>query len=119
MQINVSTRHGQLGADAQEKIEAKLGKLKRFHDRITSADVIVDLESQDEPKLEVRLSIERAKDILAQNKGSNLLGALDGAVRKLEEQLRRRKEKLVGHRSTGRRTEVPPNEMSEEVDAVD
>ena len=119
MQVRISTRHGQLSSETQTKIEAKLEKLLRFHDRITTADVTIDLQKTDEAKIEVRLSIERSQDMIAHAQGSRLLGALDGCVNKLEEQLRRRKEKIAGHRSTGRRTEVPPQDPTEEVDAIE
>ena len=116
MQINISTRHGQIGTETQQKIETKLSKLARFHDRITLADVIVDLAKADDAKVEVRLSVERTQDMLANANGNNLLGALDGCVHKLEEQLRRHKEKTVEHRGTGRRTEVPIAADDDDID---
>ena len=37
MQINISTRHGQLSAATQDKIREKASKLTRFHERLTAA----------------------------------------------------------------------------------
>ena len=110
MQINVSTRHGNLRAETQDKIKAKLKKLARFHERMTAVNVTVDLKRADEPDVEVRVSVERTKDFVSRTAGGSLMGAVDGAARKLEEQLRRHKDKIVEHRVAGRRTEVPPRD---------
>ncbi len=110
MQINISTRHGQLAQETKGKINSKLQKLVRFQERMTAVDVTVDLEHGDETHVEIRVSVERAKDFVSRTNGAELMGALDGAIHKLEEQLRRHKDKLVEHRSTGRRTEITQND---------
>ena len=110
MQINISTRHGQLAQETKDKINSKLQRLVRFHERMTAVDVTVDLEHEDEAHVEIRVSVERAKGFVARTKGPELMGALDGAIHKLEEQLRRHKDKLVEHRSTGRRTVLPQDD---------
>ncbi len=110
MQINISTRHGQLAQETKDKINSKLQRLVRFHERMTAVDVTVDLEHEDEAHVEIRVSVERAKRFVARTKGPELMGALDGAIHKLEEQLRRHKDKLVEHRSTGRRTVLPQDD---------
>ncbi len=103
MQVNISTRHGHLSPATQEKVSAKLEKLKRFKERMTSVEVTVDLERADEPKIELRVSIERSNDLVAHAEGDDLWGVLDGAIHKIEEQLRRHKAKKMDHRTTGRR----------------
>jgi putative sigma-54 modulation protein len=110
VQINISTRHGQLAQETKDKINSKLQRLVRFHERMTAVDVTVDLEHEDEAHVEIRVSVERAKRFVARTKGPELMGALDGAIHKLEEQLRRHKDKLVEHRSTGRRTVLPQDD---------
>ena len=110
MQINISTRHGQLAQETKDKINSKLQRLVRFHERMTAVDVTVDLEHEDEAHVEIRVSVERAKRFVARTKGPELMGALEGAIHKLEEQLRRHKDKLVEHRSTGRRTVLPQDD---------
>ena len=110
MQINISTRHGQLAQETKDKINLKMQRLDRFQERMTAVDVTVDLEHGDETHVEIRVSVERAKDFVSRTKGPELMGALDGAIHKLEEQLRRHKDKLVEHRSTGRRTVIPQND---------
>ena len=46
MQIQVSTRHGQLSEASQEKISAKAEKLTRIFERLTAIAVVVDLTDE-------------------------------------------------------------------------
>ena len=98
MQINVSTRHGHLNQGVQEKIARKIGKLPRIFERLTAANVTVDLEHRDTAEVEINLSAERAHDFVATEVSNNVMSAVDGAIRKLEQQLRKHKEKLKGHK---------------------
>ncbi|MCA9187189.1 MAG: ribosome-associated translation inhibitor RaiA [Pirellulaceae bacterium] len=101
MQIDISTRHGHLGAESQEKISAKLTKLSRYHERITAIVATVDLENSDSPSVEVRVSVERSPDFVAREQAAGLMAAVDGALHKLEQQLRRHKEKITDRRAPG------------------
>lgn len=99
MQINISTRHGHLSSATQEKITAKLEKLSKFNDRISAVSVTVDLEFEADPSIEIISSVEHAADIVARQEGSGLWGTLDGAIEKLEKQLRKHKEMMKGHKT--------------------
>lgn len=98
MQVNISTRHGHLSTETQEKVTERLHKLDRYNERITVMEVTVDLEFEDQPNVEVRLSIERSDDIVARDQGDNMWAVIDSVIRKLETQLRRHKEKHKDHR---------------------
>ncbi len=101
MQVRVSVRHGQLQPGDQPLIEEKVEKLRRLFDRVNLIDVIVDLEHVDKPKVELMVSAEHAEDCVATAEASSVLGALDVVIPKMEQQLRRTKEKMTGHRATG------------------
>lgn len=107
MQINISTRHGHLSSETQDKITSKVDKLRRFNDRLSAVDVTVDLEHTETPSVEVRVSVEKSSDFVATDQHGSLLAALDSCLHKVEQQLKKHKEKVVGHRgATGRRTPV-------------
>ncbi|MCA9263822.1 MAG: ribosome-associated translation inhibitor RaiA [Planctomycetales bacterium] len=115
MQINLSMRHGHLSQQTQDKITAKLEKLTRFKERMTSVEATIDLQHEDSPEFELRVSIEHNSDLVARSKGDTLWSAVDTAIGKIEEQMRRHKEKMSAHRASGRRTEVvAADEMPEE-----
>ena len=99
MQVIVSVRHGRLNHFIQEQIQTKLQRLTRFSDRITEIDVIVDLEQLEIPSVEVQVSLERAADLRAVVEANNVVSAVDKVQHKLEQQLRKHKQKRTDHRS--------------------
>lgn len=104
MQISISTRHGHLSTGTQESIRSKVEKLLRFNDRLSATEVTVDLARVEVPQVEFRVSVEKAEDFLATDEHENLLAAVDSCLHKIEQQLRKHKEKTVGHRGVvGRR----------------
>lgn len=101
MQINISARHGHLSTQTQAHITEKVEKVKKFHDRITSIVVTCDLENKETPSVEVRVIAEHAGEFVATNSSESLITALDAAVHKVEQQLRKHKEKITDHRTPG------------------
>ena len=115
MQINISARHGQLSTATQEKISEKVEKLRRFFDRVTAIQVTVNLEHRDSPDVEVKVSAERSEDFVATDTAPNVMTALDRVLHKVEQQLRKHKEKRTGHRATGHKhLEVPAADVESE-----
>ncbi len=100
MQITVSARHGHLHPDTQARIREKVGKLRRYFDRLTSIDVTVDLAQRETPEVEIRISAERTDDFVATS-SDELMAALDRVLHKVEQQLRRHKERVTDRRATG------------------
>lgn len=97
MQINISTRHGHLSDATRAKITAKLEKLARLFERLAAIEVTVDLEREDSPSVDVRVSAEHKHDFVATDQAENLMAAVDGVIHKLEGQLRKYKEKVQDH----------------------
>lgn len=101
MQINISARHGEISDETQARIQEKVEKLRRLFDRVAAIDVKVDLGHEALPSVELRLSIERTDPVIASETASNVLTALDGALHKAEQQLRRYKERRRDHKAKG------------------
>ncbi len=97
MQISISTRHGQLSDATRTKIAAKLERMGRLFERLTSIDATIDLEHEQEPQIDVLVSAEHKHDFVATEKSQSLMGAVDGAIHKIEQQLRKYKEKVQDH----------------------
>lgn len=95
MQVRVSTRHGHLSEASQAKISAKAEKLLRIFDRLTEILVVVDLDDEQRPKVEMQVSAEHKHDFVASEESGELMAAVDSVVSKLETQLRRYKTKVV------------------------
>ena len=101
MQINISARHGHLSAATQQRINDKTERLRKFYDRVSAILVTVDLEHADQPSVELVVSAEHHDDFVAADTAESLLTALDGALHKVEMQIRKHKEKITDRRATG------------------
>src|SRR4051794_35681327 len=94
VQIEITTRHGHLSEASQEKISAKAEKLLRIFDRLMAIEVVVDLTDEAQPDVEIKVSAEHKHDFVARDQSDNLMGSVDTVVHKLEQQLRKYKEKV-------------------------
>lgn len=94
MQIRITVRHGSVSDETQEKITAKVDKLGRLFERLTSIEVRIDLEHRDMPGVDLRVSAEHKHDFMATAQAGELMAAMDLAMRKVEQQLRKYKQKI-------------------------
>ena len=103
VQIKISARHGHLDDATQQFIREKAEKLLHFFGRITMIEVTVDFQ-KDLKWVEFNVQAEHVKDLVASANAQDVLGATDQVLHKLEQQVRRYKEKIQDHRrrlSTG------------------
>jgi len=116
VQIQVSTRHGQLSEASQQKISAKAEKLTRIFERLTAIDVIVDLADEANPKVELKVAAEHKHDFVAHDQSENLMGSVDAVIHRMEQQLRKYKEKVQDRHRSGdaRRQEAVKPELEAE-----
>ena len=94
VQIDISTRHGHLSEASRQKIEAKVMKITRIFDRLTSIHLTVDLEHAQMPSVDLRVSAEHKHDFVSNDRGTDLMGSIDGVVHRMESQIRKYKEKI-------------------------
>ncbi len=105
MQMNISIRHGHVSDAVQAVIREKLEKITRLYDRVSAIEVTIDFEHRDMPAVDLKVSAKK-HDFVAVAEAENLLAAVDAAVDKMEQQLRKHKEKVQDrHRVTGHREE--------------
>ena len=108
VQTTISARHGHLSQASQDKIKEKVEVVRKFFDRLTAIAVTVDLEHQERAILEIRARAEHHDEFVAVAEAETIFAALDGAIEKMENQLRRSKERLKEHRATGHKHLEPP-----------
>jgi putative sigma-54 modulation protein len=109
VQIKISARHGALSDVSQSKIREKVEKLTRFYERVTAIEVTADLEHRDAPEVDIRVSVEHASDFVAREKAEELMAAVDAVIHKLEQQIRKHKERIQDrHRGPGPRQPAAP-----------
>jgi putative sigma-54 modulation protein len=94
VQIEISTRHGHLSEASQERIKAKAEKLLKIFDRLTSIEVIIDLNDSPNCRVDFKVSAEHKHDFVAHDESDSLMGSVDAVLHRLEQQLRKYKEKV-------------------------
>jgi putative sigma-54 modulation protein len=103
VQIKISARHGHLNDISSAHIREKAEKLLHYFDRLMMIEVTCVLHD-DLKQVEVLVSAEHKHDFVARESHKELLVAADAAVHKLEQQIRRYKQRIQDHRrdpSTG------------------
>jgi len=97
VQIEISTRHGNLAGDQQAYVRDKAEKLLKYFARIMSIEVAVDHLKHDW-QVEILVSAEHKHDFVATEVAPTPQVAMDMCVHKIEHQLRKYKEKVQEHR---------------------
>lgn len=97
MQIQISTRHGSLGPDQQAYLHEKAEKLLRFFGRLMAIELAVE-HLKHAWQVEILVSAEHKHDFVAMEEGPTPEAAMDACVHKVEQQLRRYKERVQHHR---------------------
>ena len=94
MQVSIAARHGYLSEASQDKLKEKVEKIGRYFDRRMSIEVVVELKNEHIPEVEIMVSAEHKHNFVAHDKADKLFTAVDSAVQKIGQQLRKYKEKV-------------------------
>lgn len=97
MQIEIVTRHGSLSPEQHQHISERAEKLKKYFDRLMSIEVAVE-HIKHAWKVEILVSAEHKHDFVATEESQTLDSAMDLCAHKVENQLRRYKEKIQHHK---------------------
>ena len=117
MQINISTRHGHLSEASRKKIEAKVMKITRIFDRLTSIHLTVDLEHEHMTSVDLKVSAEHKHDFISNDRGTDLMGSIDVVVHRMESQIRKYKEKIQHKNRTDAGKEIVSETILENPEA--
>ena len=97
MQIHISPRHVQLTAAIHAHVAEKVAHLEEFSDHILAAHVVLLYDEHRSKKKDYQVKIHLAlpgPDLHAEDAEDDLYSAIDLAVHKLVQQLRKRKTKV-------------------------
>lgn len=95
MNVTISTRHGNVSEQTQAHLESKVEKLGRNFDSVVGIEILIDLANREKPNLSVTVKQKNVPDAFASIENMELLTAMDMALDKLEQQLRKAKEKKI------------------------
>ena len=102
LQVTVSDRRGGVDEALRSYAREKASKLQRYYDRVLSVDVVFDSEAT-KHRCEVIAKADHHTTFIAKEEHTDAYASLDAAVRDLERQLNRHKEKFRNRKhSSGR-----------------
>ena len=89
----ITGKHFEITEAVKNYAEQKTSKLLRYYNSINKIDVIVEGSGGGRSSVEIIASAEHNKVFVAKESGEDAYACIDTAVRRLERQLRRKKEK--------------------------
>jgi putative sigma-54 modulation protein len=95
MNINIAGHHVEVTPAIHDYVNAKLERVIRHFDHVTSVHVILSVEKLKQ-KAEVTLHV-KGKDIHADSTGTDLYASIDAVADKLDRQVVKHKEKVTDH----------------------
>lgn len=93
MLFTITAKHMQIPDNIKSYAEQKTSKLTRYYNGINQIEVIFEHDPSDKLKVEIMARGEHSKLFIATEIAEDASLCIDGAVQKLERQLRRQKKK--------------------------
>ncbi|WP_437184895.1 ribosome hibernation-promoting factor, HPF/YfiA family [Planctomicrobium sp. SH668] len=99
MQVEITCRHGSIGPDFHEYITRKCSKLLNILERVTSIRVTISYEG-DRAEVEILVDAEHKHDFVTSHVdlAPVVNATFEAALAKMEQQIRKYKEKVQDHR---------------------
>ena len=97
MLVAIACKHGSLNAENQEYITRKSEKLLTYFERVTQITVTVTFEKE-RSRVEILVDAEHKHNFVAHEEADELIPAFDLALHKMEQQIKKYKEKIQDHR---------------------
>ena len=108
MHVAITCKHGELSANQQEYMKRKSEKLLTYFERVTAINVTVTFE-KGRVRAEILVDAEHKHNFVANDVGDDLIPTFDVTLHKMEQQIRKYKEKIQDHRR-----DLPERELPEE-----
>ena len=112
MLFTITGKHIEITDAIREHAEEKTAKLPRYYNSINQIEVIIEGNEGGKPSVEIIARAEHSNIFIVKESGDDVYVCIDIAARKLERQLKRKKEKqrnnkhIVGAAETETGSEV-------------
>ena len=108
MQVSITCRHGSISQSTHDYMTQKVEKLLTYFGRVTSIGITVNF-SHGKSTVELLVNTEHRHDLVAAETDAEATVAFDLALHKMEQQVRKYKEKIQDHRGPSL-SEIPLEE---------
>jgi putative sigma-54 modulation protein len=98
VQVALTCKHGQLTENQQDYIKRKSEKLLTYFERVTAINVVVSFE-EGRVGVEVLVDAEHKHNFVSNEKGDDVAPTFDAALYRMEQQIKKYKEKIQERRN--------------------
>jgi ribosomal subunit interface protein len=100
MDITINARHCRVPESLRNQAQQRLARLERLDRRLPAATLVFDVENS-VCRVEARVAVAGGPPVIGQATGPTLRSALDGAITRVERQMKRRRQRIVTRRKSG------------------
>jgi len=115
VQVAITCRHGSISPALNEHIRVKSEKVLTYFERVTAIQVTLDFVD-DRVKAEMLVDAEHKHNFVSHAEGADAGATFDQTLHKMEQQIRKYKEKLQDHRRDRPLNEAVEPEPTSEVE---
>ena len=109
MQVAITTRHGNIRDDVHQYLASKAEKLLTYFERVTAIEVTVDFV-KDRIQIEILVDAEHRHNFVARDTGDDVIATFERALAKMEQQIKKYKQKIQDHRRDRPTNEIVENQ---------
>jgi ribosomal subunit interface protein len=100
MDITINARHCRVPESLRNLTKQRFARLAHLDRRLTAATLVFDVEGGVR-RVEARVAVVGGPPMIGQGEGPTLRSALDGALERLERQIKRRRQRMITRRTRG------------------
>ena len=101
MKTTLTGKHIEITDAIKALIEDKVSRLPRFYNSLVSADVLIEGSDGGGTSIEIIARAEHNRVFVAKEAGADMYACVDEAIRKIERQISKHKEKERDNKHTG------------------
>jgi putative sigma-54 modulation protein len=105
--IVVESRHMEATDSIRQYVQSKTARLERFYDRLQSIEVVLDLDA-DQSVVEMVATANKKHTFVAQHRGSDMYACVDQCLDKIQQQVRRHKDRVRDRKGPPHSQSMPP-----------
>ena len=113
MQVAITCRHGSISDQVHEYLTSKSEKLLTYFERVTAIQITIDFEDN-RTGVELLVDAEHKHNFVSRDVGDDVTATFDRALGKMEQQIKRYKEKLQDHRRDRSVKQLSESELTED-----
>jgi ribosomal subunit interface protein len=98
MDITINARHCRVPDSLRIQAARRFNRLARIDRRLTAATLVFEVD-HGVKRVEARVTVAGAPPMISHDEGATLRNAMDGALARIERQLKRRRQRMLDRRT--------------------